>query len=710
LLPSTISGTPEFSQRPGAARDNPAVLALRRTALAAALAACAGCVLFLRHLVFRETVPFPKLEEWLGRRIGPFADRMQFSQALPCALLALLAVAVLALVLAWKSLGLPSPARDVRLDGPEHAFFVRGAPARAFLAAFTAAEAVLVVLILRGSIPAVWLWTVGLVALAALAACADRSSVPRAKGGPAAGPAEVAGVLVLAAACAAVAGYRLNGWEWAGSEDSYGFYGVARELYEGVRNAPFLSPDGVYGLYSVASSWLQALLFPVLGPTGEALRAGNLVLVAALAVLGHVFARPLIGRVGAFATAALLGSSVLVQTYAKVGYNNLQGVVFAMLALTLASRAAATRRWTPLVLSGMAAGAGLFSYALAAISGAAVLLWLALSGRPSKRSFRAAAVFGLASLAAAAPCLLSRHYVDAHLIKLSVFSPELSEDAPARTPVASRLLHTLAQPAYNRDPAHAAAGPRLDPVSAVLLLVGIAALAGGAGARTASRALLALALFWPVSIGLLQPYAHTTSPWVLLATPAWAFLGGCGVAALGASLPLARAAGVVALATLSAAAAWSMWQVHVTSFVAAPLPPLAFTVAAARAAGVSGLPTVLVVPAASSGDGAPIVEAVKNAGVPSVRVETPAFGDESLRARLETLREKPAILVLYEIGAPFPPRDRLRDSVREAWPGAHEVFYRALATRTAEPSVRVFVNPRASGAEPLLPARNRSEK
>ncbi len=694
----------------GSSRDNPTVLALKRTGLAAALAACIGCVLLLRHLVLRDPLPFPALEEWLARRIAPLAARMQFTHALPLAVLALLAAALAALVLSWRGLALPSPARDVGLEGPRHPLLMRGVPARALLVAFAAAEAVLVVLMLGGSIPPVWLWAAGLFALVGLAACADRAAPERAPRDPAAGAAEVAGVLVLAAACAAVAGYRLNGWEWAGSEDSYGFYGVAWRLYGGKLNPAFLSPDGVYAMYAVASSWLQTILFPVLGLTGEALRAGNLVLVAALVVLGYAFARPLIGRAGAFATGALLGSSVLVQTYAKDGYNNLQGVAFAMLALTLASRAAATGRWTLLVLSGMAAGAGLFSYALAAISGAAVLLWLALSGRPSKRSLRAAAVFGVASLAAAAPCLLSRHYVHVHLSKLSAFSPELIADGPAATPLSSRVLQAVVQPALNLDPGHAAAGPRLDPVSTLLMLVGIASLAGGTGARTASRALLACALFWPVSIGLLQPYAYPSSPWVLLATPAWAFLAGCGVAALGAAVPFARAAGVVALVTVPAAVAWSTFQVHVVSLEIAPLPPLAFTVAAARAAGASGLPTVLVVPVpAQSGDGAPIEEAVAAADVPSVRIETPAFGDESLPARLEALKESPAVFVLYEVGARFPIRDRLRDSVRSAWPGAHEVLYRALAKKTAEPSVRVFINAPARAALPELPERCRSE-
>ena len=637
---------------------------------------------------------------------------MQFDSALSFALLAALGVATAALALAWRGLGLPSPARDVRLAGPEHPFLCRGASGRAALATFAATEAILVVLVRRDSVPPAWLWVASLLAFAALAVCADRAAAPeRAARVGAAGAGECAAVLVLAVACAALAGYRLNGWEWSGSEDSYGFYGVARDLTSRELPAPLLSPDGVYGLYAVASSWLQAVLFPVLGPTGEALRAGNLVLVAALVGLGYAFARPLIGRTGAFATAALLGSSVLVQTYAKYGYNNLQGVVFALLALTFASRAAGTGRWLPLVLSGMAAGAGLFSYALAAISGAAVLLWLACSARSSRRSLRAAAVFGVASLVAAAPCLLSSHYLTSHLEKLSVFSPELAEGGPGATPLASRVLHAVAQPALNLDPEHGAAGPRLDPVSALLLLAGFGALAGGRGARTASLGLIAVTLFWPISIGALQPYQYPTSPWVLLATPAWAFLGGCGVVALDRALPSTRATKAVLLLAVLAAAAWSALQVHVESFRVAPLRPLGFTIATARAAAASGRPAVLVVPVSENSDeGLTIREAVADADLHSVRVETPAWEDMGLPARLDALRESTAVLVIYEVGPSFPPRERLRNLVRSAWPDAREVRYFSLPSETSPPSATLFVNEHASAILPLLPARNRSKK
>ncbi len=688
------------------------MLVLRRAVLAAASLACVACVLFLRYLVLRDAVPFPSVEEWLSRGLAPFALRMQFPNAVPAFVLAVLAAAVAALVLAWKRLDLPSPARDVRLDGPGHPFVGHSRTAFACLAAFAATEAVLLaVMTRRDSVPPAGLWAAGLCALVGLALCADQGAPGRTTGGPPVRAAEVAGIVFVAAASTALAACRLNGWEWAGSEDSYGFYGVARELWLGRLTPPFLSPDGVFAMYSVASSWMQSVLFPFLGPTGTALRAGNLLLVAGLAVMGHVFARPLLGRAGAFATSVLLGTSVLVQTYAKNGYNNLQGAFLAMLALTLASRAAATRRWTPLVLSGLAAGLGLFSYALAAVSGAAVLLWIALSGRPSRRSLRAAAVFVLASLAAAAPCLLSRHYVRVHLDKLSVFSPELIEAGPVASPLVARVLHGLAQPVYNVEPGHAAAGPRVDPVSALLLLAGIAALAAGSGARTASRALLAVALFWPFVIGLLQPYATPTSPWVLLATPAWAVLGGCGVAAIGGALRFRGAVTIVALVTLPAAAAWSTWQVHAASFEVAPLPPLAFTVGVAQAAGASGVPTALVIPVPpNSGDAGPIVEAVASADVPSVTIETIAFGDPGLQPRLAELARKPAVLVLYEIGVPFAARDRLRESVRTAWPGAHEALYRALPSPDAEPSVRVFVNGRAAAAVPLLPTRNLSKE
>lgn len=682
--------------------------ALRRTSVVAALLACAAGILLLRQVLLRAPIILVDLEDRFAASLGPLAARLQFPNVVDGLLVAFLGAGFLALALAWKRNGLPSPARDVRLDGPAHPFLSRGVPSLACLTVLAAAELWTGAVMFRDEIPPAWLWLTGLAGFVALAVLADRKAAAAPDSSPPVRAAEVAGVALVAAGSAAVAGYRLHGWEWAGSPDSYGFYGVARDLFEGRLQRPFLSPDGVFGMYAIASSWLQAILFPFSGPTGAALRAGNLVLVAALAALGHVFARPLLGRTGAFATSVLLGSSVLVQTYAKNGYNNLQGLFFAMLTLTLASRAAATRRWTPLVLSGLAAGAGLLSYALAAISGAAVLLWIALSARPSKRSFRAVVVFGLASLAAAAPCILSRYYVEVHLDKVSPFSPELKEAGPTRPPLEGRVAQALVQPFYNLEPGHAAAGPRVDPVSALLLLAGAAALVAGVGARAASRALLAVCAFWPFAIGLLQPYYSPTSPWVLLATPAWAILGGSGVAALASAIPLARVAGAVALAALPAAAGWSTWQVHESSFASAPIPPLSFTVGVAQAAGASGVPTAFLVPMLSAGEGSPVLEAVK-AFAPSVKAESTTFDDPSLPARLEALRDEPAILVLYA-GGEIPARDGLYAIARAAWPGAREVRYRSLPSAAGEPSVQVFVNARARAAVPFLPARNRLEE
>jgi hypothetical protein len=245
----------------------------------------------------------------------------------------------------------------------------------------------------------------------------------------------------------------------------------------------------------------------------------------------------------------------------------------------------------------------------------------------------------------------------------------------------------------------------VDPVSALLLLAGAAALAAGSGARIASRALLAIAAFWPLAIGFLQPYFSPTSPWVLLATPAWAILGASGVAALAAAFPLARAARAAALAALPAAAAWSTWQVHVSTFARAPIPPLSFTVGVAQAAGASGVPAAFLVPMLSAGEGSPVLEAV-NAFAPSLKGESTTFDDPSLPGRLAALRDEPAILVLYA-GGEIPARDGLYAIARAAWPGAREVRYRSLPSLAGEPSVGVFVNARALAAVPFLPARNR---
>jgi hypothetical protein len=267
------------------------------------------------------------------------------------------------------------------------------------------------------------------------------------------------------------------------------------------------------------------------------------------------------------------------------------------------------------------------------------------------------------------------------------------------------------QPVYNRDVGHATGGPRLDPVSAVLVLAGLATLAGGIGARSASRALLATILFWPAAIALLQPYPYPGSTWFLLATPAWAMLGGCGVAALGAALPAGKGASLLALVALPAAAAWGAWQVHASALSVAPLSPLAYTVAAARAAGASGVPTVLVVALPPrSGAEAPIVEAVLDADVPAVTLEMRSDDDAELPMRLVALAGQPALLALYEVGEPHSSRDHLRESVRSAWPGAHEGLYRALASPPGEPCVRVFVNARANAAAAHLPTRNLSKK
>ena len=209
------------------------------------------------------------------------------------------------------------------------------------------------------------------------------------------------------------------------------------------------------------------------------------------------------GPAGAAAAAVFFASSSSVQVFSKLGYNNPQ--VFLVLALALARLA-----WGGDVadLASLCprrdCGGSRRVHVRPRRSRGPDSRGLALAFHLPPSSARAREAWALvfaAGLVTAVPMLLSPAHRARQMDKLSFHSSELqSTEGPLREPFV-RLLHGSTQAFHSQYRSHVVSGPHADPLLAVCLTAGVAALIAAARRHRpdTALALLAVAAGWTLS-------------------------------------------------------------------------------------------------------------------------------------------------------------------------------------------------------------------
>ena len=426
--------------------------------------------------------------------------------------------------------------------------------------------------------------------------------------------------------------------------------------------------------------------------------------------------RSWLGPAGAAAAAVFFASSSSVQVFSKLGYNNPQ--VFLVLALALACLAWAetSRSWLSYAVAGIAAGLGAFTFGIALLAGPAVAVWLAFHLPPS--SSRAREAWGLvlaAGLITAAPMLLSPAHRASQRDKLSAYSSELrSIEGPLRLP-SVRLFHGSTQAFYSQYHRHVSSGPHADPLLAICLTAGVAALIAAVRRHRPDTALslLLVAALWTTAIALLQPYPYPSMTWTFAISPFYALLGAVGLVTLGrttASLlgtDPTRCVVTLAALILPLSVGWSLhWSLdgcHRSS----PKEPLNFAVAVAQANARLEPPAdlVFVTPLqdlVAIDDVHLALEAADLTG--TMRYRALDRETDRLRRVLERLSRRPAVCFVALSGGDDAESKAALRVVRKSWPNAAEHLFLDRAGG-GNPSAHVFLNGSAVGLFDGAPAR-----
>lgn len=396
---------------------------------------------------------------------------------------------------------------------------------------------VLLARLLRGSDTGgdLLLWAAALVALGV--PFARRFAMPRWGVARRVAP-DVLAVVALVVVFVALNVHDLGDAYYSAIGDEYAFFVEARGILEDGVERPF-SQAGVYGKHPVLGSAYQALVMAVLGGDNAAWRMASVLSVALAVPAVYIVGLSLHGRGVALVAAVLLVASHYLLAYAHTGYNNVHALAPAAWAVALFVLGA--RRGDPLLLyaAGVVAGLGFYTY-FSARAALPIIVLFALTMRPWPRGILGLWPAALGSVLAVGPMLVvSRWDVVSRMLAEAPGGYSSAVSGPAGERIVANLSKNLAAFNHNPDIFHYVSGPLLDPVTAVLAVLGV-----GLAASRLSDPRYRLPLVWlavaMVASGVLSPYPGVAISRLSFALPPMALLAGLAASRLWASVPVPR--------------------------------------------------------------------------------------------------------------------------------------------------------------------------
>jgi hypothetical protein len=323
----------------------------------------------------------------------------------------------------------------------------------------------------------------------------------------------------------------IDAWMYHAIGDEYPFFEFAKRMSDGQLVANVFSQLGVWEQRPVGTSAFQAWTMDVFGSDTFGWRVATPIALAAAVPAVYIAARELFdGRVAAFAT-LIFATSHYLMSYAHTGYDNIFAITpFAWcIALAVVGLRRASPGW--MYAAGIVGGLGFYTFPTARMAPMVVVLFIVLLGR---RAWKPQTIVPLAlGLAMAGLPLFAVDGWDAISVSrdrtVFGFTDHPTEGVAIR--IVENIPRTLLGFNYNPNAGHFVSGSLLDPVAAVLLVLGLA----WSLANIARPAHRLLALWLAVTLafsGILSPYDRVAYDRLHLALPVVAIYGGIAVAAL----------------------------------------------------------------------------------------------------------------------------------------------------------------------------------
>jgi hypothetical protein len=323
----------------------------------------------------------------------------------------------------------------------------------------------------------------------------------------------------------------IDAWLYHAIGDEYPFFAYARQMSDGHLTANVFSQLGVWNQRPVGTSAFQAWTMDVFGSDTFGWRVATPIALAAAVPAVYIAARELFdGRVATFAT-LIFATSHYLTSYAHTGYDNIFAITpFAWcIALAVVGLRRASPGW--MYAAGIVGGLGFYTFPTARMAPVVLVLFIATLG---PRAWKPGTLLPLAiGLAIAGLPLFATDGWDAISVSrdrtVFGFTDHPTEGVAIR--ITENIPRTLLGFSYNPDAGHFVSGSLLDPVTAVLLVLGLAWSIANI-ARPAHR-LLALWLIVTLAFaGILSPYDRVAYDRLHLALPVVAMYGAIAAAAL----------------------------------------------------------------------------------------------------------------------------------------------------------------------------------
>ena len=340
-------------------------------------------------------------------------------------------------------------------------------------------------------------------------------------------------VAALVGIFVALNSHDLTDWYYSAIGDEYAHYNYARELAEDGLKRPF-DLEGVYSeINPVMASIYPALIMRVVGVDNFgwkfSLIVSEALTIPGVYILGHLIA----GRVAAFVSSMILAFSHYIFAFMHTGYPNTDVLPIIVWSVTLF--VLGLRRGNPFLIyaSGLLAGLGLL-FNIVARAAIPIIIVYALSHPDIRRRLVSLWPGAVGVSLVVVPLLLvnGSEVLSTALVKIvGPGSQHATEYEGIISQVTANALQNLLAFNYNPHTSHYVSGALLDPISAVLALLGLAYCLGTVH-RASSRLLLILFAVVAAGTALLSPYPYVPItrmssmiiPLALMAGSATAFL------------------------------------------------------------------------------------------------------------------------------------------------------------------------------------------
>ncbi len=171
----------------------------------------------------------------------------------------------------------------------------------------------------------------------------------------------------------------INSWYYSVIGDEYPFFNYAAYGFDIPLGFRIFSQAGVYGYHPVLSSYYQHLIMSIFGFTNFGWRLSSILIIGFSIPLVYLLIKLLFGKSAAFVGSTIFSFSSYFWAYAHTGYNNIQSILPYLISLVLIIQAEKKNNFVLYVLAGAVSGLGWYTFYTSRVTILIILTYILLS-------------------------------------------------------------------------------------------------------------------------------------------------------------------------------------------------------------------------------------------------------------------------------------------------------------------------------------------